>query len=242
MEDFKKYLMQVIEKTEWQNSEKCKSAAKDIMDFFSDVSGNTCSIMDCIYHTLYVGFDTITDTLKEEGIDGTNLWKALYDDVTKRYADKQFARILAGLSIIAQKARNFNDIAYKKYKETNDWDEISIVRAIKCLVKLRKYSVGIPPSFPYSLDESLSISCSNKSALIFANTFRKLDLEMYNKEEFHEIFIDFYKDFSKSNIIKKELGNELIKCAAILMSKLDANSKYMKLYLDYCDTIKNGIE
>ena len=40
MEEFKKYLLQLVGTIEWQDEEKCKAAAKDIMDHFSEEAGN----------------------------------------------------------------------------------------------------------------------------------------------------------------------------------------------------------
>ena len=81
MEDFKTYLMTSTESLEWDNSEICKVAAKDIMDHFSEASGNMARsiVMNSIYQALYAGFDAVSDTLKENGIDGNYLWIALHN-------------------------------------------------------------------------------------------------------------------------------------------------------------------
>ena len=128
MEDFKTYLMTSTESLEWDNSEICKTAAKDIMDHFSEAAGNMARsiVMNSIYQALYAGFDAVSDTLKEKGIDGNNLWIALHNDVIERYNDKPLVKMLAVLSIMAQEARCYNDIAFKKYQETKVIDEDSL--------------------------------------------------------------------------------------------------------------------
>jgi hypothetical protein len=53
---------------------------------------------------------------------------------------------------------------------------------------------------------------------------------MYQKDEFHVLFMGLFRDFSKSDTIIKEFGEDLVDCAKRLMSQLDDNSPYKKLY------------
>lgn len=238
MEDFKTYLMTSTESLEWDNSEICKAAAKDIMDHFSEEAGNMSRsiVMNSIYQTLYAGFDAVSDTLKEKGIDGNNLWIALHNDVIERYNDKPLVKMLAVLSIMAQEARCFNDMAFKKYQETKAIDEAMIFSAVECLVKMRPFALGIPVD-QYSLDPDISSFSKKISAAIFANTFRQFDMQMYNKDQIHDIFIGFYESFGKSKVIIDNYGKDLIECANQLMSLLDEKSKYRKMYMDCCDNL-----
>ena len=238
MEDFKKYLMTSTESLEWDNSEICKTAAKDIMDYFSEAAGNMARsiVMNSIYQALYAGFDAVSDTLKEKGIDGNNLWIALHNDVIERYNDKPLVKMLAVLSIMAQEARCYNDIAFKKYQETKVIDEAMIFSAVERLVKMRPFALGIPVD-QYSLDPDISSFSKKISAAIFANTFRQFDMQMYNKDQIHDIFVGFYKDFAKSKVIIDNYGKDLIECANQLMSLLDEKSKYRKMYMDCCDNL-----
>jgi len=238
MEEFKKYLLHLVGTIEWQDEEKCKYAAKDIMDHFSEASGNMARsiIMNSIYQGLYAGFDAVSDTLKEKGIDGNNLWIALHNDVIERYNDKPLVKMLAILSIMAQEARCFNDMAFKKYQETKAIDEAMIFSAVERLVKMRPFALGIPVD-QYSLDPDISSFSKKISAAIFANTFRQFDMQMYNKDQIHDIFIGFYKDFAKSKVIIDNYGKDLIECANQLMSLLDEKSKYRKMYMDCCDNL-----
>ena len=238
MEDFKKYLMTSTESLEWDNSEICKTAAKDIMDYFSEAAGNMARsiVMNSIYQALYAGFDAVSDTLKEKGIDGNNMWIALHNDVIERYNDKPLVKMLAILSIMAQEARCYNDMAFKKYKETKAIDEAMIFSAVERLVKMRPFALGIPVD-QYSLDPDISSFSKKISAAIFANTFRQFDMQMYNKDQIHDIFVGFYKDFAKSKVIIDNYGKDLIECANQLMSLLDEKSKYRKMYMDCCDNL-----
>lgn len=238
MEEFKKYLLQLVGTIEWQDEEKCKDAAKDIMDHFSEASGNMARsiVMNSIYQTLYAGFDAVSDTLKEKGIDGNNLWIALHNDVIERYNDKPLVKMLAVLSIMAQEARCYNDMAFKKYQETKVIDEAMIFSAVERLVKMRPFALGIPVD-QYSLDPDISSFSKKISAAIFANTFRQFDMQMYNKDQIHDIFVGFYKDFAKSKVIIDNYGKDLIECANQLMSLLDEKSKYRKMYMDCCDNL-----
>ena len=238
MEDFKTYLMTSTESLEWDNSEICKTAAKDIMDHFSEASGNMARsiIMNSIYQGLYAGFDAVSDTLKEKGIDGNNMWIALHNDVIERYNDKPLVKMLAILSIMAQEARCYNDMAFKKYQETKVIDEAMIFSAVERLVKMRPFALGIPVD-QYSLDPDISSFSKKISAAIFANTFRQFDMQMYNKDQIHDIFVGFYKDFAKSKVIIDNYGKDLIECANQLMSLLDEKSKYRKMYMDCCDNL-----
>ena len=242
MEEFKKYLLQLVGTIEWQDEEKCKDAEKDIMDHFSEASGNMVRsiIMNSIYQGLYAGFDAISDILKEKGIDGNNLWTALHNDVIERYDEKPLVKLLAILSIMAQEARCYNDMAFKKYKETKAIDEAMVFSAVERLVKMRPFALGIPVD-QYSLDPDISSFSKRISAAIFANTFRQFDLEMYNKDQIHDIFIGFYEAFGKSKTIIDNYGTDLIDCANQLMSQLHENSKYKKKYIDCCETIKRLI-
>lgn len=238
MEEFKKYLLHLVGTIEWQDEEKCKYAAKDIMDHFSEASGNMARsiIMNSIYQGLYAGFDAVSDTLKEKGIDGNNLWIALHNDVIERYNDKPLVKMLAVLSIMAQEARCYNDMAFKKYQETKVIDEAMIFCAVERLVKMRPFALGIPVD-QYSLDPDISSFSKKISAAIFANTFRQFDMQMYNKDQIHDIFVGFYKDFAKSKVIIDNYGKDLIECANQLMSLLDEKSKYRKMYMDCCDNL-----
>ena len=238
MEDFKTYLMTSTESLEWDNSEICKAAAKDIMDHFSEASGNMARsiVMNSIYQALYAGFDAVSDTLKENGIDGNYLWIALHNDVIERYNDKPLVKMLAVLSIMAQEARCYNDMAFKKYQETKVIDEAMIFSAVERLVKMRPFALGIPVD-QYSLDPDISSFSKKISAAIFANTFRQFDMHMYNKDQIHDIFVGFYKDFAKSKVIIDNYGKDLIECANQLMSLLDEKSKYRKMYMDCCDNL-----
>ena len=238
MEEFKKYLLHLVGTIEWQDEEKCKYAAKDIMDHFSEASGNMARsiIMNSIYQGLYAGFDAVSDTLKEKGIDGNNMWIALHNDVIERYNDKPLVKMLAILSIMAQEARCYNDMAFKKYKETKVIDEAMIFSAVERLVKMRPFALGIPVD-QYSLDPDISSFSKKISAAIFANTFRQFDMQMYNKDQIHDIFVGFYKDFAKSKVIIDNYGKDLIECANQLMSLLDEKSKYRKMYMDCCDNL-----
>lgn len=238
MEEFKKYLLHLVGTIEWQDEEKCKYAAKDIMDHFSEASGNMARsiIMNSIYQGLYAGFDAVSDTLKEKGIDGNNMWIALHNDVIERYNDKPLVKMLAILSIMAQEARCFNDMAFKKYQETKAIDEAMIFSAVERLVKMRPFALGIPVD-QYSLDPDISSFSKKISAAIFANTFRQFDMQMYNKDQIHDIFIGFYESFGKSKVIIDNYGKDLIECANQLMSLLDEKSKYRKMYMDCCDNL-----
>lgn len=238
MEEFKKYLLHQVGTIEWQDEEKCKYAAKDIMDHFSEASGNMARsiIMNSIYQGLYAGFDAVSDTLKEKGIDGNNMWIALHNDVIERYNDKPLVKMLAILSIMAQEARCYNDMAFKKYKETKAIDEAMIFSAVERLVKMRPFALGIPVD-QYSLDPDISSFSKKISAAIFANTFRQFDMQMYNKDQIHDIFIGFYESFAKSKVIIDNYGKDLIECANQLMSLLDEKSKYRKMYMDCCDNL-----
>ena len=192
--------------------------------------------MNSIYQGLYAGFDAVSDTLKEKGIDGNNLWIALHNDVIERYNDKPLVKMLAILSIMAQEARCYNDMAFKKYKETKVIDEAMIFSAVERLVKMRPFALGIPVD-QYSLDPDISSFSKKISAAIFANTFRQFDMQMYNKDQIHDIFVGFYKDFAKSKVIIDNYGKDLIECANQLMSLLDEKSKYRKMYMDCCDNL-----
>lgn len=238
MEEFKKYLLQLVGTIEWQDEEKCKDAAKDIMDHFSEASGNMARsiVMNSIYQALYAGFDAVSDTLKEKGIDGNNLWIALHNDVIERYNDKPLVKMLAVLSIMAQEARCYNDMAFKKYIETKAIDEAMIFCAVERLVKMRPFALGIPVD-QYSLDPDISSFSKKISAAIFANTFRQFDMQIYNKDQIHDIFIGFYEGFGKSKVIIDNYGKDLIECANQLMSLLDEKSKYRKMYMNCCDNL-----
>ena len=238
MEEFKKYLLQLVGTIEWQDEEKCKDAAKDIMDHFSEASGNMVRsiVMNSIYQALYAGFDAVTDILKEKGIDGNNLWTALHNDVIERYDEKPLVKLLAILTIMAQEARCYNDMAFKKYKETKAIDEAMVFCAVERLVKMRPFALGIPVD-QYSLDPDISSFSKRISAAIFANTFRQFDMQMYNLDQIHNIFIGFYEGFGKSKTIIDNYGTDLIDCANQLMSQLDENSKYRKKYMNCCDNL-----
>ena len=183
MEDFKKYLMTSTGSLEWDNSEICKAAAKDIMDHFSEAAGNMARsiVMNSIYQ------------------------------------------------------------AFKKYQETKVIDEAMIFSAVERLVKMRPFALGIPVD-QYSLDPDISSFSKKISAAIFANTFRQFDMQMYNKDQIHDIFVGFYKDFAKSKTIIDVYGSDLIECANQLMSLLEDKSEYKKQYSDYCKTIKGFIK
>ena len=103
-------------------------------------------------------------------------------------------------------------------------------------MKMRPFALGIPVD-QYSLDPDISSFSKRISAAIFANTFRQFDLEMYNKDQIHDIFIGFYESFGKSKVIIDNYGKDLIECANQLMSLLDEKSKYRKMYMDCCDNL-----
>ena len=238
MQEFRQYLSETVKTLEWQNAEKCKAAAKDIMDHFSETSGNMSRsiLMNGIYQGLYAGFDAVSDTLQEKGIDGINLWQALQDDVVERYSDKQIVMQLATLTILAQEARNNNDVAFRKYKEANVVDETLITSVVDCLAKMRPWASGAPLDH-FNVDPDLGGFCKKIAAGMLANTFRQLNLEMYHKDEFHVIFIGLFRDFTKSPIIIQEFGEDIIGCAKQLISQLDNKSPYTKLYQDYCTSL-----
>lgn len=231
MQEFRQDLKQLVGTIAWQDAEQCKAAAKEIMDSFSEASGNMARsiIMNGIYQGLYAGFDAVSDTLQEKGIDGILLWQALQDDVSERYSGKQIVMQLADLTILAQEARNYNDVAYWKFKETNAVDDTLVASAVDCLVKMRPWATGVAME-QYSVDPDLVGFCKKICAGMLANTFRQLNLEMYQKDEFHVLFMGLFRDFSKSDTIIKEFGEDLVDCAKRLMSQLDDNSPYKKLY------------
>ena len=237
MQEFRQYLMDTVGTIKWQDAEKCKAAAKDIMDQFSEAAGNMSRsiLMNGIYQVLYAGFDAVSDTLQQKGVDGILLWKALHDDVSERYSDKPLVMQLADLTILAQEARNNNDVAYKKYQETRAVDEALVASAVDCLSKMRPWALGAPLE-QHNIDPDLGGFCKKISAGILANTFRQLNFEMYQKDEFHVIFMGLFKDFSKSKTIIQEFGEDLVDCAKQLISHLDDNSPYKRLYQDYCAT------
>ena len=142
---------------------------------------------------------------------------------------KQIVMQLADLTILAQEARNYNDVAYRKFKETNAVDDTLVASAVDCLVKMRPWATGVAME-QYSVDPDLVGFCKKICAGMLANTFRQLNLEMYQKDEFHVLFMGLFRDFSKSDTIIKEFGEDLVDCAKRLMSQLDDNSPYKKLY------------
>ena len=234
MEEFRYNLRQLVGTIEWQDAGKCKAAAKDIMDHFSEASGNMSRsiVMNGIYQGLSAAFDAVSDALQAKGIDGINLWKALQEDISERYSGKQLVMQLADLTVVAQEARNYNDVAFSKYKASNVVDEDLIASAVECLVKMRPWASGVSMD-QFSIDPDLGGFCKKICSAMFANTFRQLNLEMYNKDAIHVSFIGFYKDFCKSNTIIQEFGEDLIECAKQLMSNLDEKSQFRKLYQDY---------
>ena len=237
MQAFRQYLVETVKTIEWQDAEQCKAVAKDIMDHFSEASGNMSRsiLMNGIYQGLYAGFDAVSDTLQEKGIDGIRLWKALQDDVSERYSDKQLVMQLATLTILAQEARNNNDVAFRKNKETNVVDEALIASVVDCLAKMRPWASGAPLD-QLNIDPDLGGFCKKIAAGILANTFRQLNFEMYHKDEFHVIFMGLFRDFSKSETIIQDFGEDLVECAKQLASQLDDKSPYKKLYQDYCNS------
>ena len=99
-------MMQLIGSVDWQDPENCKATAKEIMELFAEKVGNRArDIINGIYFGLYAGFDAVSDTLKENGIDGINLWTALHLEVTEIYDDKPLVRSLAVLAVVAQEVR-----------------------------------------------------------------------------------------------------------------------------------------
>ena len=235
MEEFKNYLMQLIGSIEWQDPENCQAAAKDIMEQFAEKVGNRArDIINGIYSGLYTGFDAVSDALKEQGINGINLWTALHLDVTERYDDKPLVRSLAVLAIIAQEVRCYNDVAFKSYQETNVVDDIAITRVVERLVKMRPYILGTPID-KFSVDADVSVFSKKVGAVIFANTFRQLDMVMYNNsDQMHVTFIGFFNDCTQSKTIVDGFGEDLAVCAEQLMKALDEKSEYRKLYSDIC--------
>ena len=233
MEEFKNYLMQLIGSIEWQDPENCQAAAKDIMEQFAEKVGNRArDIINGIYSGLYAGFDAVSDTLKEQGINGINLWTALHLDVTERYDDKPLVRSLAVLAIIAQEVRCYNDVAYKSYQQTNVVDDILITRVVERLVKMRPYILGTPID-KFSIDADVSVFSKKVGAVIFANTFRQLDMVMYNSsDQMHVTFIGFFNDCTQSKTVVEGFGEDLAACAEQLANTLDANSGYRRVYSD----------
>lgn len=234
MEEFKNYLMQLIGSIEWQDPENCQAAAKDIMEQFAEKVGNRArDIINGIYSGLYTGFDAVSDALKEQGINGINLWTALHLDATVRYDDKPLVRSLAVLAIIAQEVRCYNDVAYKKFQETNVVDDILITRVVERLEKMRPYISGTPID-KFTIDADVSVFSKKIGAAMFANTFRQLDLVMYDSDQTHQTFIGFLNDCAQSKIIIEGFGEDLRACAEQLMKALDEKSEYRKLYSDIC--------
>lgn len=233
MEEFKNYLMQLIGSIEWQDPENCQAAAKDIMEQFAEKVGNRArDIINGIYSGLYTGFDAVSDALKEQGINGINLWTALHLDVTERYDDKPLVRSLAVLAVIAQEVRCYNDVAFKSYQETNVVDDIAITRVVERLVKMRPYILGTPID-KFSVDADVSVFSKKVGAVIFANTFRQLDMVMYNSsDQMHVTFIGFFNDCTQSKTIVDGFGEDLAACAEQLANALDANSGYRRVYSD----------
>lgn len=233
MEEFKNFLMQLIGSIEWQDPENCQAAAKDIMEQFAEKVGNRArDIINGIYSGLYAGFDAVSDTLKEQGINGINLWSALHMDMTERYDDKPLVRSLAVLAVIAQEVRCYNDVAFKSYQETNVVDDILITRVVERLVKMRPYILGTPID-KFSIDADVSVFSKKVGAVIFANTFRQLDMVMYNSsDQMHVTFIGFFNDCTQSKTIVEGFGEDLAACAEQLANTLDANSGYRRVYSD----------
>ena len=233
MEEFKNYLMQLIGSIEWQDPENCQAAAKDIMEQFAEKVGNRArDIINGIYSGLYAGFDAVSDTLKEQGINGINLWSALHMDMTERYDDKPLVRSLAVLAVIAQEVRCYNDVAFKSYQETNVVDDILITRVVERLVKMRPYILGTPID-KFSIDADVSVFSKKVGAVIFANTFRQLDMVMYNSsDQMHVTFIGFFNDCTQSKTVVEGFGEDLAACAEQLANTLDANSGYRRVYSD----------
>ena len=233
MEEFKNYLMQLIGSIEWQDPENCQAAAKDIMEQFAEKVGNRArDIINGIYSGLYAGFDAVSDTLKEQDINGINLWTALHLDVTERYDDKPLVRSLAVLAVIAQEVRCYNDVAFKSYQQTNVVDDILITRVVERLVKMRPYILGTPID-KFSIDADVSVFSKKVGAVIFANTFRQLDMVMYNSsDQMHVTFIGFFNDCTQSNTVVEGFGEDLAACAEQLANTLDANSGYRRVYSD----------
>lgn len=233
MEEFKNYLMQLIGSIEWQDPENCQAAAKDIMEQFAEKVGNRArDIINGIYSGLYAGFDAVSDTLKEQGINGINLWSALHMDMTERYDDKPLVRSLAVLAVIAQEVRCYNDVAFKSYQQTNVVDDILITRVVERLVKMRPYILGTPID-KFSIDADVSVFSKKVGAVIFANTFRQLDMVMYNSsDQMHVTFIGFFNDCTQSKTVVEGFGEDLAACAEQLANTLDANSGYRRVYSD----------
>lgn len=233
MEEFKNYLMQLIGSIEWQDPENCQAAAKDIMEQFAEKVGNRArDIINGIYSGLYAGFDAVSDTLKEQGINGINLWSALHMDMTERYDDKPLVRSLAVLAVIAQEVRCYNDVAFKSYQQTNVVDDILITRVVERLVKMRPYILGTPID-KFSIDADVSVFSKKVAAVIFANTFRQLDMVMYNSsDQMHVTFIGFFNDCTQSKTVVEGFGEDLAACAEQLANTLDANSGYRRVYSD----------
>lgn len=233
MEEFKNFLMQLIGTVDWQDPENCQAAAKDIMEQFAEKVGNRArDIINGIYSGLYAGFDAVSDTLKEQGINGINLWSALHMDMTERYDDKPLVRSLAVLAVIAQEVRCYNDVAFKSYQQTNVVDDILITRVVERLVKMRPYALGTPID-KFTIDADVSVFSKKVGAVIFANTFRQLDMVMYNSsDQMHVTFIGFFNDCTQSKTVVEGFGKDLAACAEQLANTLDANSGYRRVYSD----------
>ena len=242
MEDFKTFLMQSVKSLDWEDSECCKATSKCIMDKFSEMfSVSSRDVIVVIYENLYAGFDALIDSLKEKGINSINLWIALQEDAKIRFKEKPVVQLFVNLSVLAQEARCYNNVAYKEYKETNVIDQQALYFAVERLVKLRNFTFGLNADV-LSIDIKIVEDGERAGRLMFCNSFRQLDFEMYNFEGFHKIFVSFYKSFTKSRVVAKWFGENLITIAEQLSKQLDLNSEYKKQYFDYCEIIKNNMK
>ena len=153
-------------------------------------------------------------------------------DMTEMYDDKPLVRSLAVLAVIAQEVRCYNDVAFKSYQQTNVVDDILITRVVERLVKMRPYILGTPID-KFSIDADVSVFSKKVGAVIFANTFRQLDMVMYNSsDQMHVTFIGFFNDCTQSKTVVEGFGEDLAACAEQLANTLDANSGYRRVYSD----------
>ncbi len=245
MEEFKQYFSEVAGQIEWQNSEKCQNVAHDIIERFIEYvptdSEGCVDIYNKVYEGLYAGGDSVSDNFQREGVDGIELWKALHKEINERYTKNRVVIMIANLAILSQEARCYNDTAFKKYNEKRNIDDNLTISAVKCLLKMVPLVFNVP-DHAYSLDPSVNDFCLRSVRIIFANTFRQFNMSLYNKDEFQDIFVQFYDKFSRSSTIINVYGVDLVERAMQIVSQLDKKSKYRSSYLTYSKSILESIK
>jgi hypothetical protein len=243
MEEFRKYFNKVAGQKEWQISDKCQNVAHDIIERFIEYvpadSNGSVEICKKVAEGLYIGSDSVSDIFQKEGIDGIELWKTLHIEINKVYGKNSIVLGIANYAILSQEARCYNDTAFKKYSETGSVDDILTISAVNCLLKMVPYAFNIPV---YSLEPYLEDFLSSYFRKVFANTFRQFNMSLYNKDEFQDIFVQFYLKFSKSGIIINAFGVDLVERAMQIVSQLDKKSKYRSSYLTYSKSILEHIK